>query len=347
MAYHTAEAVREAEELGYPVLLRPFYVLGGQNMIIVYSTNDIIEYMGIITGNGELENPMLINRYLMGTEIEVDAVCDGTDVLIPGIMEHIERAGVHSGDSISVYPPQSLSREVIDKIIDYTEKLAKALEVIGMINIQYVYFENTLYVIEVNPKSSRTVPYISKVTNVPIVSLATNVMLGRTLKEQGYGSGLVPSGDYVAVKVPVFSFSKLTDADTLLGPEMKSTGEVLGIDKDFESALYKGLLGAGYELEKVDEGILMTVKDADKEETVPLAKKFMDVGYKIYATSATHDYLEERGIPSVKLNKFNDPEPNTNSIFDTGKIDFVVSTSKVGRDPAVQSVQMRRKAIES
>lgn len=346
MAYHTAEAVREAEELGYPVLLRPSYVLGGQNMIIAYSADDVIEYMGIITGNGELENPVLIDRYLMGTEIEVDAVCDGTDVLIPGIMEHIERAGVHSGDSISVYPPQSLSREVIDKIIDYTEKLAKALEVIGMINIQYVYFEDTLYVIEVNPRSSRTVPYISKVTNVPIVSLATNVMLGRTLKEQGYGSGLVPSGDYVAVKVPVFSFSKLTDADTLLGPEMKSTGEVLGIDKDFESALYKGLLGAGYELEKVDEGILMTVKDADKEETVPLAKKFMDVGYKIYATSGTHDYLEERGIPSVKLNKFNDPEPNTNSIFDTGKIDFVVSTSKVGRDPAVQSVQMRRKAIE-
>lgn len=345
-AYHTAEAVREAEELGYPVLLRPSYVLGGQNMIIAYSADDVIEYMGIITSHGELENPVLIDRYLMGTEIEVDAVCDGTDVLIPGIMEHIERAGVHSGDSISVYPPQSLSRDVIDTIIDYTGKLARALEVVGMINIQYVYFEDTLYVIEVNPRSSRTVPYISKVTNVPIVSLATNVMLGTTLKEMGYESGLVPNGDYVAVKVPVFSFSKLTDADTLLGPEMKSTGEVLGIDKDFESALYKGLLGAGYDLEKGNEGVLMTVKDADKEETVPLAKKFMQAGYKIYATAGTHDYLGKYGIPSEKLNKFNDPEPNTNVIFDTGKIDFVVSTSKVGRDPAVQSVQMRRKAIE-
>ena len=346
MAYHTAEAVREAEELGYPVLLRPSYVLGGQNMIIAYSADDVIEYMGIITSHGELENPVLIDRYLMGTEIEVDAVCDGTDVLIPGIMEHIERAGVHSGDSISVYPPQSLSRDVIDTIIDYTGKLTRALEVVGMINIQYVYFEDTLYVIEVNPRSSRTVPYISKVTNVPIVSLATNVMLGTTLKEMGYESGLVPNGDYVAVKVPVFSFSKLTDADTLLGPEMKSTGEVLGIDKDFESALYKGLLGAGYDLEKGNEGVLMTVKDADKEETVPLAKKFMQAGYQIYATAGTHDYLGKYGIPSVKLNKFNDPEPNTNVIFDTGKIDFVVSTSKVGRDPAVQSVQMRRKAIE-
>lgn len=345
-AYHTAEAVREAEELGYPVLLRPSYVLGGQNMIIAYSADDVIEYMGIITSHGELENPVLIDRYLMGTEIEVDAVCDGTDVLIPGIMEHIERAGVHSGDSISVYPPQSLSRDVIDTIIDYTGKLARALEVVGMINIQYVYFEDTLYVIEVNPRSSRTVPYISKVTNVPIVSLATNVMLGTTLKEMGYESGLVPNGDYVAVKVPVFSFSKLTDADTLLGPEMKSTGEVLGIDKDFESALYKGLLGAGYDLEKGNEGVLMTVKDADKEETVPLAKKFMQAGYKIYATAGTHDYLGKYGIPSEKLNKFNDSEPNTNVIFDTGKIDFVVSTSKVGRDPAVQSVQMRRKAIE-
>ncbi len=346
MAYHTNEAVREAEELGYPVLLRPSYVLGGQNMIIAYSADDVIEYMEIITSRGELENPVLIDKYLMGTEIEVDAVCDGEDFLIPGIMEHIERAGVHSGDSISVYPPQSLDQSVIDQIIEYTGRLAKALHVVGMINIQYVYFEGTLYVIEVNPRSSRTVPYISKVTNVPIVKLATNVMLGHSLKEQGYESGLVPSGDYVAVKVPVFSFSKLTDADTLLGPEMKSTGEVLGIDVDFESALYKGLLGAGYGVNKSDEGVLITVKDADKADCVPLAEKFIKAGYKIYSTAGTHDYLAEHGVESVKLNKFNEPEPNTNAIFDTGKIDFVVSTSKVGRDPAVQSVQMRRKAIE-
>jgi carbamoyl-phosphate synthase large subunit len=235
---------------------------------------------------------------------------------------------------------------VIDQIIDYTGKLARALHVVGMINIQYVYFEGTLYVIEVNPRSSRTVPYISKVTNVPIVKLATNIMLGHSLKEQGYESGLVPSGDYVAVKVPVFSFSKLTDADTLLGPEMKSTGEVLGIDKDFESALFKGLLGAGYGVSKTDEGVLFTVKDADKADCVPIAKKFIEAGYKIYATGGTHDYFADHGIESVKLNKFNEPEPNTNAIFDTGKIDFVISTSKVGRDPAVQSVQMRRKAIE-
>ena len=345
-AFHTNEAVREAEELGYPVLLRPSYVLGGQNMIIAYSADDVIEYMDIITANGELENPVLIDKYLMGTEIEVDAVCDGEDFLIPGIMEHIERAGVHSGDSISVYPPQSLSKDIIDQIIDYTGKLAKALHVVGMINIQYVYYKGVLYVIEVNPRSSRTVPYISKVTNVPIVNIATNIMLGKTLKEMGYESGLVPNADYVAVKVPVFSFSKLTDADSLLGPEMKSTGEVLGIDDTFEQALYKGLMGAGYDLNRVDEGVLITVKDADKDDAVPLAKKFIRAGYKIYATKGTHEHLAANGVDSVMLNKFNEPEPNTNKIFDTGKIDFVVSTSKIGRDPAVQSVQMRRKAIE-
>ena len=345
-AFHTNEAVREAEELGYPVLLRPSYVLGGQNMIIAYSADDVIEYMDIITANGELENPVLIDKYLMGTEIEVDAVCDGEDFLIPGIMEHIERAGVHSGDSISVYPPQSLSKDIIDQIIDYTGKLAKALHVVGMINIQYVYYKGVLYVIEVNPRSSRTVPYISKVTNVPIVNIATNIMLGKTLKEMGYDSGLVPNADYVAVKVPVFSFSKLTDADSLLGPEMKSTGEVLGIDDTFEQALYKGLMGAGYDLNRVDEGVLITVKDADKDDAVPLAKKFIRAGYKIYATKGTHEHLAANGVDSVMLNKFNEPEPNTNKIFDTGKIDFVVSTSKIGRDPAVQSVQMRRKAIE-
>ena len=345
-AFHTNEAVREAEELGYPVLLRPSYVLGGQNMIIAYSADDVIEYMDIITANGELENPVLIDKYLMGTEIEVDAVCDGEDFLIPGIMEHIERAGVHSGDSISVYPPQSLSKDIIDQIIDYTGKLAKALHVVGMINIQYVYYKGVLYVIEVNPRSSRTVPYISKVTNVPIVNIATNIMLGKTLKEMGYESGLVPNADYVAVKVPVFSFSKLTDADSLLGPEMKSTGEVLGIDDTFEQALYKGLMGAGYDLNRVDEGVLITVKDADKDDAVPLAKKFIRAGYKIYATKGTHEHLAANGVESVMLNKFNEPEPNTNKIFDTGKIDFVVSTSKIGRDPAVQSVQMRRKAIE-
>ncbi|MGI6736484.1 MAG: carbamoyl-phosphate synthase large subunit [Anaerovoracaceae bacterium] len=345
-AFDTETAVAEAEELGYPVLLRPSYVLGGQNMIIAYNKDDVVEYMGIITSRGKLRSPVLIDKYLEGTEIEIDAVCDGTDFLIPGIMEHIERAGVHSGDSISVYPPQSLPDEVIEQIIDYTGKLARALNVIGMINIQYVWYENTLYVIEVNPRSSRTVPYISKVTNVPIVQLATRILLGHSLKEQGYAPGLVPSGDYVAVKVPVFSFSKLTDADSQLGPEMKSTGEVLGIDRDFESALYKGLLGAGYGLNKVGDSVLITVKDADKPDVVDVARKFRRFGYRIMATDGTCRYLNEHGVKAERLNKFDEPEPNTNTIFDTGAIDFVVSTSKVGRNPAIQSVQMRRKALE-
>jgi carbamoyl-phosphate synthase large subunit len=345
-AYVTNEAVREAEELGYPVLLRPSYVLGGQNMIIAQGMEDVVEYMDIITSRGELENPVLIDKYLMGMELEVDAVCDGEDVLIPGIMEHIERAGVHSGDSISCYPPQNVPKDIEEKIIDYTRMLAKELEVIGLINIQYVYFEDELYVIEVNPRSSRTVPYISKVTNVPIVPMATKILLGSTLKDLGYGTGLVPYADYVAIKVPVFSFSKLTDADSMLGPEMKSTGEVLGIDRDFQSALYKGLLGAGYGMSKVANTVLFTVKDQDKPEALEVARKFVDCGYTIAATEGTAKYFSDAWVPCFKVNKFDEPEPNTNTLFDTGDVDFVVSTSTIGRKPAVQGVQMRRKAIE-
>ncbi|MCI2062024.1 MAG: carbamoyl-phosphate synthase large subunit [Eubacteriaceae bacterium] len=345
-AFTTDVAVREANELGYPVLLRPSYVLGGQNMIIAYSEKDVVEYMGIITRNGELENPVLIDKYLMGQEIEVDAVCDGENFLIPGIMEHIERAGVHSGDSISVYPPYALSQSVIDKIVEFTGMLAKELHVLGLVNIQYVYYQNTLYVIEVNPRSSRTVPYISKVTNVPIVDLATKILLGETLESMGYKPGLVPSGDYFAVKVPVFSFPKLTDADSQLGPEMKSTGEVLGIDKDLESALFKGLLGAGYELHKVGNIVLFTVKDADKADALTVARKFEQFGYEIYATKGTCSYFNEHGMHAHHINKIDEPEPNTDTIFDTGEVDFVISTSKIGRDPAMASVQMRRKAIE-
>lgn len=346
MAYTTGEAVRGAEELGYPVLIRPSYVLGGQNMIIAYGAEDVIEYMDIITASGTPENPILIDKYLMGMEIEVDAVCDGKDFLIPGIMEHIERAGVHSGDSISVYPPQNIPGSVVEQIVDYTGRLVRALNVKGLINIQYVYYEGVLYVIEVNPRSSRTVPYISKVTNVPIVKLATRILLGETLASMGYEPGLVPDADYVAVKVPVFSFSKLTDADSMLGPEMKSTGEVLGIDKDFESALYKGLLGAGYELHKVSDLVLVTVKDADKPEAVGVAEKFVEFGYKIAATGGTYKYLTEHGVEAMEINKFDEEEPNTNTLFDSGKVDFVVSTSQIGRKPAEQAVQMRRKAIE-
>lgn len=345
MAYTTEVAVKEANNLGYPVLLRPSYVLGGQNMIIAYTKENVIEYMDIIT-SVELENPVLIDKYLMGTEVEVDAVCDGDDFLIPGIMEHIERAGVHSGDSISVYPPQTLSQEVRETIIEYTGRLAKELHVLGMVNIQYVLYEGQVYVIEVNPRSSRTVPYISKVTNVPVVDLATKVMLGLKLKDLGYNSGVCPEKDLVAVKVPVFSFPKLHNADNHLGPEMKSTGEVLGIDKDFETALFKGLIAAGYELHKVGDCVLLTVKDSDKPELVPIAQKFIDFGYKICATKATGKYLMAHGIPSEIVNKNDEPSPNTTDLFDSGEVDFVVSTSKIGRKPAVQSVQMRRKAIE-
>ncbi len=345
MAYTTEDAVKEAQNVGYPVLLRPSYVLGGQNMIIAYTESDVIEYMDIITAR-ELENPVLIDKYLMGTEVEVDAVCDGEDFLIPGIMEHIERAGVHSGDSISVYPPVTLTQEVRDTIVGYTGRLAKELKVCGLVNIQYVLFEGRVYVIEVNPRSSRTVPYISKVTNVPIVDLATKVILGAKLKDLGYSSGVCPEGDYVAVKVPVFSFPKLHDADNQLGPEMKSTGEVLGIDHDLETALFKGLIAAGYELHKVGNCVLITVKDEDKPEIVPMAKKFVDFGYKIWATKGTSEYLNLHGVQSEIVNKHDGPSPNTSDLFDTGEVDFVVSTSTIGRKPAVHSVQMRRKAIE-
>jgi carbamoyl-phosphate synthase large subunit len=345
MAFTTEEAVKKAQKLGFPVLLRPSYVLGGQNMIIAYTKNDVIEYMDIITAT-ELENPVLIDKYLAGTEVEVDAVCDGTDFLIPGIMEHIERAGVHSGDSISIYPPKTLSQEMRDTIVEYTGRLARELNVSGLVNIQYVIYEGEVYVIEVNPRSSRTVPYISKVTNVPIVDLATKVVLGAKLKDLGYGSGVCPEGDYVAVKVPVFSFMKLHDADIHMGPEMKSTGEVLGIDKNLETALYKGLIAAGYEMHKVGDCVLITVKDSDKPEVVPLAKKFVEFGYKIWATRGTAEYLREHGVDALIVNKHDEPSPNTSDLFDTGEVDFVVSTSTIGRKPAVHSVQMRRKAIE-
>ncbi|MBQ3149621.1 MAG: carbamoyl-phosphate synthase large subunit [Clostridia bacterium] len=345
-AFTTEEAVKAANSLGYPVLIRPSYVLGGQNMIIAYSDDDIVEYMGIITGE-KLENPVLIDKYMMGTEIEVDAVCDGENLLIPGIMEHIERAGVHSGDSISVYPPQTLSQEVKDTIVDYTTKLAVALNVKGLVNIQYVLYDGQVYVIEVNPRSSRTIPYISKVTNIPIVDLATRVMFDEKLTDFEYGVGLYPEKDYVAVKVPVFSFPKLANVDTHLGPEMKSTGEVLGIDKTFEAALYKGLIAAGYELHKVGTSVLITVKDVDKPEVLPLAKKFVEFGYNIIATRNTAKYLQENGVDAKPVCS-ETPEgfKEIVSIFDSGDIDFVVSTSKIGRKPAMISVQLRRKAIE-
>lgn len=339
------EAVATANRLGYPVLLRPSYVLGGQNMIIANSDSDVVEYMKIITAQ-KLENPVLIDKYMMGTEVEVDAICDGTDFLIPGIMEHIERAGVHSGDSISVYPAQNLSERVKKVIITYTERLAKALNVIGLVNIQYVVYDHQVYVIEVNPRSSRTVPYISKVTGVPMVDIATKIMLGHSLKEQGYTSGLYPVGDYVAVKVPVFSFEKLHDVDTQLGPEMKSTGECLGIAKTFSEALYKGLIAAGFKMQ-YEGGVLFSVRNQDKPEIIDLASRFEMLGFNIYATGGTASLLNRNMIATNFTYRINEnKEPNVISLLESGKINYVISTSETGRDPARDSVKMRRKAVE-
>ncbi|MGN1119930.1 MAG: carbamoyl-phosphate synthase large subunit, partial [Oscillospiraceae bacterium] len=292
--FTTEEALATANKLGYPVLLRPSYVLGGQNMIIAHCDKDVTEYMTIITAT-ELENPVLIDKYMMGTEVEVDAICDGEDFVIPGIMEHIERAGIHSGDSISVYPAQTLSEHIKKVIIDYTEKLAKALHVVGLVNIQYVVYNHEVFVIEVNPRSSRTVPYISKVTGVPMVDLATKIILGKKLKDMGYKSGLYPAADYVAVKVPVFSFEKLHDVDNQLGPEMKSTGECLGIAKTFPEALLKGLIAAGYKMQHKG-GVLISVRDSDKHEIIEVASRFEELGFEIYATGGTASILNRNMI---------------------------------------------------
>ncbi|MBQ4464384.1 MAG: ATP-grasp domain-containing protein, partial [Oscillospiraceae bacterium] len=340
----TQEAVKVADKLGYPVLLRPSYVLGGQNMIIAHSDQDVVEYMDIITSH-MIENPVLIDKYMMGTEVEVDAICDGKDFLIPGIMEHIERAGVHSGDSISIYPAQNLSKKVRETIIEYTRRLSLALNVIGLVNIQYVVYRGEVYVIEVNPRSSRTVPYISKVTGIPMVDIATKIMFGATLKELGYESGLYPEGDYVAVKVPVFSFEKLQDVDTMLGPEMKSTGECLGIGHSFEDALLKGLVAAGYDLKR-EGGVLISVRDSEKREIVDIADKFSRMGFDLYATSGTASYLNRNMIATNTVRKISEGSPNTIDLLESGKIHYMISTSAKGRMPARDSVKMRRKSIE-
>ena len=338
------EALAAAKQLGYPVLMRPSYVLGGQNMIIAHSDKDIVEYMAIIMSH-MIENPVLIDKYMMGTEVEVDAICDGTDFLIPGIMEHVERAGIHSGDSISIYPAQNLNQKVTDTIVRYTGLLAKELHAVGLINIQYVVYNNEVYVIEVNPRSSRTVPYISKVTGIPMVDLATKIMLGETLKSLGYESGLYPSGDYVAVKVPVFSFEKLQDVDTMLGPEMKSTGECLGIGRTFEDALLKGLIAAGYDLKK-EGGVLISVRDSDKQEIIPIADRFSRMGFELYGTSGTANVLNHNMIATNLVRKISEGEPNTITLLESGKIHYMISTSEKGRMPARDSVKMRRKSVE-
>ncbi|MGN0488814.1 MAG: carbamoyl-phosphate synthase large subunit [Ruminococcus sp.] len=339
------EAVDAANNIGYPVLLRPSYVLGGQNMIIAFNDEDVKEYMAIILAQ-EIENPILIDKYLMGTELEVDAICDGEDILIPGIMEHIERAGVHSGDSIAVYPAWNVTDEMTQTIIESTRNLALSLKTKGLVNIQYLIYKGELYVIEVNPRSSRTIPYISKVTGVPMVDLATRAMLGEKLEDMGYGTGLYRKSPYFAVKVPVFSFEKLINVDNHLGPEMKSTGEVLGIAETLEEALYKGLIGAGYKMQR-GGGVFITVRNSDKAEIGDIAKMYADMGFKIYATTGTADALEPYNIDAVRVKKIHeDANNNTLSLIESGKIQYVISTSAKGRIPSRDSVKIRRKTVE-
>ncbi len=342
----TAQEAKEvANRLGYPVLVRPSYVLGGQGMQIAYSDQEIEEFMEIINRIAQ-DHPILVDKYLQGKEIEVDAVCDGTDILIPGIMEHIERTGVHSGDSISVYPAPTIGEKVKDKIVEYTWRLARALHVVGLINIQFIAMEDEVYVIEVNPRSSRTVPYISKVTGIPIVDLAARVIIGNTLKGMGYPVGLAPEADYVAIKMPVFSFEKLRGAEISLGPEMKSTGECLGIGKSFDEALYKAFLGAGVQLPKHKQ-MIMTVKDADKPEALEVAKRFEALGYKIYATRSTAKYLEARGVKARRINKITQESPNVMDLILGHKIDLVIDTPTQGRDKNRDGFLIRRNAIET
>ena len=340
----TEEALDAANTIGYPVLMRPSYVLGGQNMIIAFDDDDINEYMEIILRQ-EIENPILIDKYLMGIELEIDAICDGEEILIPGIMEHIERTGIHSGDSIAVYPAWNITDEIIEKIIDQSKKLALSMNTLGLVNIQYLIYENDLYVIEVNPRSSRTVPYISKVTGVPMVDLATRAMLGEKLKDMGYGTGLYRKSAYYAVKVPVFSFEKLINVDNHLGPEMKSTGEVLGIASTLEEALYKGLVAAGYEMTKKG-GVLITVRDRDKAEVVDIAKGFADLGFEIYATEGTAKVIEGEGMEVHHVDKIHESDNNCMTVMESGKVDYVISTSSRGRIPTKDSVKIRRKAVE-
>jgi carbamoyl-phosphate synthase large subunit len=343
---YTAEEAKEvANRLGYPVLVRPSYVLGGQGMQIAISDEEIEEFMEIINRIAQ-DHPILVDKYLQGKELEVDAVCDGTDILIPGIMEHIERTGVHSGDSISVYPAHTISGTVKETIAEYTRRLAKALHVKGLINIQFIAVGEEVFVIEVNPRSSRTVPYISKVTGIPIVDLATEVIIGKTIRELGYEPGLQKEADYVAVKMPVFSFEKIRGAEISLGPEMKSTGECLGIAKTFNEALYKAFLGAGIDLPK-HKRMIITVKDADKGEAIEIGRRFEALGYTIYATRSTAKALNDAGVKAKKVNKIQQESPTVMDLILGHKIDLVIDTPTQGRDKSRDGFLIRRVSIET
>ena len=345
--YTAEEALAAARELGYPVLVRPSYVLGGQGMQIAVSDKDVVEYIGIINRYTQ-EHPILVDKYIVGKEIEVDAVCDGEDILIPGIMEHIERAGIHSGDSISVYPAQTISEASKATIEEYTRRLARALHVRGMINIQFIVSQEDgeVYVIEVNPRSSRTVPYISKVTGIPIVPLATKVILGHKIRELGYTPGLQPEAKHIAIKMPVFSFEKIRGADISLGPEMKSTGECLGIAESFNEALYKAFLGAGIRLPKY-KNMIMTIRDDAQEESLDIARRFKALGYKIYATRGTAKYYRANGVHVTRTNKLEQPSPNLMDLILGHKIDLVIDIPSNGVERARDGFVIRRNAIET
>jgi len=338
------EAEKIAEEIGFPVLVRPSYVLGGRAMEVVYNKKELEEYMKNAVKVSP-DRPVLVDKYLTGTEIEIDAISDGETVIVPGIMEHVERAGVHSGDSIAVYPPHRLSKDLKEKAIEYTEKISRALNVKGVVNIQYVVSKGEIYVIEVNPRSSRTIPYLSKVTGVPMVNLATKALLGKKLKDLGWESGLVPEKSHVAVKVPVFSFSKLTQVDTNLGPEMKSTGEVLGLADNYEKALYKGLIGAGLEIPR--EGtILATIADKDKAEAIDYIKDFAELGFQIAATEGTAAALKEKGLEVNIVKKLGEGSPDSLELISDDQIDLVINTLTRGKIPERDGFKIRRSAVE-
>ena len=339
------EAIKIANEIGYPVLVRPSYVLGGRAMEIVYTEKELAHYMENAV-EASPEHPVLIDRYLTGKEVEVDAISDGETTIIPGIMEHIERAGVHSGDSIAVYPPQNLTQKQMDTLSDYTQRLAKGLNIIGLMNIQYVISDGEVFVIEVNPRSSRTVPFLSKITGVPMAKLATKAILGAKLKDLGYQNGLIPNKEGVYVKVPVFSFSKLSKVDISLGPEMKSTGEVMGKDQTLEKALYKGLIGAGRKV-PTHGAILFTVSDKDKAEAVGLAKRFSDIGFRIWATEGTAKFFEQHGVKTKIGYKIGEEDVNLIDLIHKGKVQYVVNTTTKGKQSERDGFQIRRMSVEN
>jgi carbamoyl-phosphate synthase large subunit len=339
------DAVKVAEEIAYPVLVRPSYVLGGRAMELVYGTEELRRYMQYAVDVSP-DAPILVDKYHLGKEVEVDVIADGTDCLIPGIMEHIERAGVHSGDSMAVYPPQSLNGDVLDKVCDYAIRLARALNVKGLMNVQYVVDPTGVYILEVNPRASRTVPYLSKITGVPMVTLATRIMLGQTLQEMGYSSGLHPSGNAIAVKAPVFSFQKLRRVDIELGPEMKSTGEVMGIDPDYPAALAKAMVASGIDLPPAGGTVICTVSDRDKEEALPLMRRLHEMGFHIVATAGTARYLEEHWVPATSVKKISEGSPNLVDVIRGGNVSLLINTLSRNKTVEREGSQIRRASVE-